>query len=276
MENRGLTLGIGVVLAVAIGIGGAVGYHQLKGNQTAVSQPTPSPQTSPSEVPSPSPSPSPSPAAPTPSPSPAPSPSPSPSPAPVAPPPPPSRAAAYPAQISAGSTYPYSGSGTLFAGAQDSADTGTSICAGINDSTHAFPAGYEGVFFVAIQFTDGNRISAGFQRSAAGRQDFGTVQNDRTGFKTGNPVPGPASGSHVYCVTHSGSNWAATDDGKTIFSTTVETAAVSNGQLLFESSAQHFDAATPVTPFSLVVPGFHDITVDGNAPTQLRGFTITV
>jgi hypothetical protein len=103
--------------------------------------------------------------------------------------------------------------------------------------------------------------------------DFGTVQNDGTKFKQGVQVPGPTSGSHVYCVSHSGTNWVATDDGKTIYSTTVETAAVSSGQLLLESSAQHFDAAKPVTSFSLVVPGFHDIGIDGKAPTQLRGFT---
>jgi hypothetical protein len=100
---------------------------------------------------------------------------------------------------------------------------------------------------------------------AAGRMDFGTVQNDGTKFKQGVQVPGPTSGSHVYCVSHSGTNWVATDDGKTIYSTTVETAAV--------SSAQHFDAAKPVTSFSLVVPGFHDIGIDGKAPAQLRGFT---
>jgi hypothetical protein len=271
MENRGLSLGVGVLVAIVIGVGLAFGYHQVKNNQTAVAQPTPSPQSSPSEAPSPSPSP----AAPSPSPSPSPSPAPSPSPSPshAASPPPPPGPAGYPAQISAGSSYPYSGSGSLFVGAQDSADVGTSICAGINDTTQSFPAGYEGVYFVAIQFTDGNRISAGYQRSASGRQDFGTVQNDRTGFRTGSPVPGPTSGSHVYCVSHSGSNWAATDDGKTIFSTTVETAAVSNGQLLFESSAQHFDTATPLTAFSLTVPGFHDIGIDGKPPTQLRGFT---
>ncbi len=70
-----------------------------------------------------------------------------------------------------------------------------------------------------------------------------------------------------------GPNWVATDDGKTIYSTTVETATVSSGQLLLESSAQHFDTAKPVTSFSLVVPGFHDIGIDGKAPTQLRGFT---
>jgi hypothetical protein len=180
-------------------------------------------------------------------------------------------AAAYPTELAAGSSYPYSGSGTLLVGAQDSADSGAAICAAINDSAQAFPPGYEGVFFVAIQFADGNRISAGYQRSAAGRQDVGTVQVGRQP-PMGNPVPGPPSGTHTYCVSHSGSNWVATDDGKTIYSTTVETAAVSNGQLLFESSAQHFDGATPVTAFNLIVPGIHDITIDGKAPTQLRGF----
>jgi hypothetical protein len=266
MDNRGLSLGLGVLVALVIGVGSAFGYHQVKNSQTAVSQPSPSPQESPS--------PSSSPAAASPSPSLAASPSPSPSASPSASPSPTNVAVSYPSELAAGQTYQYSGNGTLLAGAQDSADRGTSVCAAINDSTQSFPAGYEGVFFVAIMFTDGNRISAGFQRSASGRQDFGTVQTDHNP-PTGNPVPGPASGTHTYCVSHSGSNWIASDDGKTIFSTTVETSTASNGQLLFESSAQHFDTAKPVTAFSLVVPGIHDITVDGKPPTQLRGFTTT-
>jgi len=271
MDNRGVNLGIGVLLAVVIGVGSAFGYHQLQNHQTAVTQPTPSPQETPSEAPSPSPSESPATASP--SPEATLSPSPVPSPSAAASPPPTGGPAAYPPQLAAGSSYPYSGSRSLGVGAQDSDDKGTAICAGINDSTQAFPAGYEGVFFVAIMFSDGNRISAGFVRNSSGRMDFGTVQNDGTNFKQGVQVAGPTSGSHVYCVSHSGSNWVATDDGKTIYTTTVETAAVSSGQLLFESSAQHFDPSTPTTSFSLVVPGIHDITIDGKAPTQLVGFT---
>lgn len=161
-------------------------------------------------------------------------------------------------------------------GAQDSRDLGgQSVCAGINDSTQTFPTGYEGVYFVAVQFPDGNRISAGFVRSASGRQDFGLIQNNGNGLKQGVQVAGPVSGSHTYCVTHSGSNWVMTDDGKTIYTTTAESASSIGGQLQFESSAQHFDSASPMQSFSLVVPGFHDIAVDGNPPTQLSGFTVT-
>jgi len=125
-----------------------------------------------------------------------------PAPAPaVAPPPAVLGPAAYPPQITAGSSYAYSGSGTLIVGASDSIDTVTRVCAGINDSTQAFPAGYAGVYFVGIQFADGNRLAAGYERNAAGRLDFATIQNDRTGLKQGARAPGPTTGSHTYCVT---------------------------------------------------------------------------
>jgi hypothetical protein len=65
------------------------------------------------------------------------------------------------------------------------------------------------------------------------------------------------------------------DDGKTIYTTTVETASSLSGQLLFESSAQRFDSTKPLVPFSLVVPGIHDIAIDGKPPTQLSGFSVT-
>lgn len=262
MGNRGLNLAVGMLLSVAIGVGVAYGYKEVRGKPVATNQPatasSPSPSPSPEASPSPSEAPSPSPPA---------TPSPVPSPTAAGP-------ATYPATITAGSSYNYSGSGLLIVGAQDGTDAVSSVCAGINDSTQAFPPGYGGVFFVAIQFADGNRISAGFVRNAAGRTDFGTIQNNGTGFKDGAPKAGPTSGSHTYCVTHSGSSWAMTDDGATIFSTTLEGAGASNGQLLFASSAQKQDPSQAQASFSLVVPGFHDISAGGAAPTQLRSYQI--
>src|ERR1700738_5375614 len=121
MGNRGASLLIGAVLAVAVGAGAAVGYRQLHQSPTAaVTSPASAPQASPSPVPSPSPSPeaSPSPVvetSPTPPPPPAPPPAAAPQPAVLG-------AVAYPPQISPGSRYAYSGSGTLIVGATDSAD----------------------------------------------------------------------------------------------------------------------------------------------------------
>jgi hypothetical protein len=156
----------------------------------------------------------------------------------------------------------------------DGVDAVTSVCAGINDSSQAFPAGYEGVFFVGIQFADGNRLSSGYERSAAGRADFASIQNDRTGLKQGARAPGPTTGSHTYCVTRGPSGWVMTDDGVAIFSTSVETASISTGTLLFDSSAQKADPHAIPAAFQLVVPGFHDINADGRPPRQLRGFTL--
>src|SRR5258708_39643936 len=191
MDARGATLVVGVVLALVLGVGAAFVYHQVKGTQTASTQPTPSPEASPSEVPSPSPSPEASPS-PRPSPSPSPSATTAPSPAPTRAPA--AGAAPYPPQLTAGSAYAYSGSGGLFVGAQDSKDLGgQSVCAGINDSTQTFPTGYEGVYLDAVQFPDGNRVSAGCVRSAWARHALGLVQNNGNGIKQGVQVAGPAA-----------------------------------------------------------------------------------
>ena len=128
------------------------------------------------------------------------------------------------------------------------------------------------MYFVGIQFSDGNRISAGYTRSAAGRLDFGTIQNNGTGLKQGVQSPGPSGGSHLYCVSRGPSGWVMSDDGVTIYATSVETSAASTGPLLFESSAQKANPAAPQAAFQLVVPGMINLVAGGKAPTQLTGF----
>src|SRR5437660_673485 len=116
MGNRAVQV-VTIVVALAVGGGAAFGFHALRGsNQQSSTQgaatPTPEITESPTpfELPSPVPTPSP-----TPPPTAPPSASPAPSPTSTAPQP-----APYPAQITAGSTYQYSGHGTLVALASDS------------------------------------------------------------------------------------------------------------------------------------------------------------
>jgi hypothetical protein len=113
----------------------------------------------------------------------------------------------------------------------------------------------------------------GFERAAGQRLDFATIQNDHTGLKQGVTAHGPTSGSHSYCVTRGASGWVMTDDGTVIYSTSLETATASTGPLLFDSSAQPETAGVTPAPFQLVVPGFHDISAGGRAPSQLHGYT---
>ena len=270
-----------VLLAVLVGVGSAYGVNLARKGSSATAINSPSPQASAAESPSPSPSESASPAAspsPLDSPSPAavPSPSPVPAPSPAASPTSAGAAAAYPQEISAGNGYHYNGSGHRAVLAQDSRDSGSTICAGINESTQAFPAGYEGVFFVAIQFPDGNRLSAGYVRTGAGRFDFGQLDNDATGAHFGKQAA-VTPGSHTYCITHSAAGWVMTDDGSTIYTSGSETAASTSGATLrFENLTgpdPRISPAPPPSAYVLVVPGFHDIKVAGAAPTQLVGTT---
>ena len=176
----------------------------------------------------------------------------------------------YPQQVSAGAQYAYCGPRALVVHATDR-DNGSGVCAGINENTQAFPSGYEGVFFVGVQFPDGQIISAGYVRTAAGRQDFGSIQNASGSQKSGQLGADPGAGSHTYCVKRGGSGWIATRDSTTIFSTPNEPAANFNGGVVkFDNDVEPVGAPAAAS-FTLVVPGFHDILVDGRGPRELRG-----
>src|SRR4030081_351642 len=104
MGNRGANLLVGVVVAIVLGAGAAVGCRQLHASPTAaIPSPSSAPAGSSAAVPSPSPAPSPV-ASPSPAAEASPTPPPAPAPAPaVAPPPAVLGPAAYPPQITAGS-----------------------------------------------------------------------------------------------------------------------------------------------------------------------------
>jgi hypothetical protein len=157
--------------------------------------------------------------------------------------------------------------------ATDSIDSGSSVCAGINESTQSFPGGYEGVYFVGVQFPDGNILAAGYVRANGGRRDFASFQNASGTVR--HPVnpnyadPGP--GSHTYCVTHVASGWSMTRDGTQIYLSTEEPATdVQGATVKFDSDVEPVGSPAAQS-FTFTVPGFHDITVGGQAPRQLRG-----
>lgn len=273
MGNRAVQLAT-LLVAVVLGLGTAYGVRALRtGGQQATS-------TSPSSTTaSPAPAGSPSAAA-----SPQASATPSASPAPGGTEQPPGGAgpgpggtsggAALPPQILAGSTYRYSGVGTLALLAQDSVDSGTSICAAINRASLGPPAGYLTGYFVSVTFRDGNVLASGYVQTRSGSNDFGSIQNaaGKQGIKSAATAPG----AHTYCVTRSASGWTMTSDGSAVFSTAGEPAATTAGATLrFESTIQRVDSSQPVVAQTFVVPGFSALTVDGRAPAQLQGFTRT-
>lgn len=256
-----------LLFAVVLGVGGAYGVRAVRNasNQQATSNPTPTAE-SPSPV-----YPSPSPVEISPSPVPSESPSPTQAPAPQATKTPVAAGpAAYPAEIKAGTTYHYGGSGQFAALASDRRDSGTSICAGINTTSQAIADKYLASYFVSVTFSDGNILSAGYVRQGTTSNDFAQIQKGST--KTGNRANAPTTGaSHTYCVTRSGSSWKMTSDGAELFSTTSEAASSTAGAVLrFESSIQDNGSPSPVST-DFVVPGFHDIAIDGKPPTQLTG-----
>ena len=161
--------------------------------------------------------------------------------------------------------------GTLTALATDAKD-GASVCSGINQATVAPPSGYLTYYFVAVQFPDGQRISAGYIQSPTERHDFGSIQDANGGNKRGIQAAAGslAAGSHTYCVYRAASGWVMTDDGRLIFTTADEKAGSAAGsQLTFQSSAAQNGGSGH--PFKLVVAGFHDIAIDNRPPTQLTG-----
>jgi hypothetical protein len=269
-----------VIVALILGVGAAYLAKNLQSSSQTANKPGPvevSPSflalsPSPSASPTATPSPTPAPASPTPSAAPtaskAPSAAPSAAPRPSPPPPGP---APYPPEISAGSRYSYSGSGGLIAEAIDNQDVGSSICGGINESTQAFPSGYEGAYYVSVAFPDGNILSAGYLRYGSGaRQDFAEVE--RNGVKYGGAGGATTPGSHTYCVSHSASGWSFTDDGAPIGCSGCPGEPASNtrgASLRFANTIQRFQGQSG--SFALIIPGFHDISVSGQAPTQLTG-----
>ena len=180
--------------------------------------------------------------------------------------------AGYPQQVSAGAQYQYCGPSALVVHATDSREAGgSSVCAGVNENTQAFPNGYEGVFFVGVQFPDGQIVSAGYIRTAAGREDFGSIQNASGSQKAGTLGTDPGGGSHTYCVTRIGANWNMTRDSTSIYTTTAEPwANLSHTVIKFDSDVQTVGRPAAAN-FTLTVPGFHDIAVDGAPPRELRG-----
>jgi hypothetical protein len=183
--------------------------------------------------------------------------------------------AAYPPEITAGTSYSYPGSGTVTAFASDRRDVGTSACAGINESTQVVPAGYIVYFFVAIKVPDGNILSAGYIKTSLERHDFGSLQRtDGSRDGVANAAGTTTPGSHTYCVTHTAGGWTMTDDGTTIFTTAAESASsTSGGEVRFQNSASVNPSQPPTQTqsFNLVVVKWHDLAVGGSAPTQLTG-----
>lgn len=272
MGSRGVQAALVIVVlvfgvAAALAVGGARKHQTATGGNspavTASPEVTPSPSRTPSPSPSLSPSEAPSPSA---APSEAPPPAPAPQPAPGG-----SGPAAYPAQIRAGTTYSYRGSAVLVAHATDSIDSGSSVCAGINESTQGFPAGDRGVFFVGVQFPDRQILAAGYIRRNGARIDFASIQDANHANRAGVLGSDPGAGSHTYCVSHSASGWAMTRDGNQLYSTTREAATGVGGALLkFDSNLEPSGTGSPAAS-NLVIPGFHDISIGGSQPRQLRG-----
>ena len=273
MGNRALQM-VTLIVAVAVGGGAAYGVRAVRNvssQQASSTSSTPgaSPSASTDLGSSPSPTASPSDQA---SPSPAESPTLSPPPAPTRPA---AGAAAYPAQLQAGSTYSYSGSGQLAALASDGQDSGTSICAGITNTTQFIPNGYLAAYFVSVTFRDGQVLSAGYVRKGSTSNDFGELQSGSS--KPGNKSSSATSaGTHTYCVARSGSAWVMTADGGTVASTTAEPATSTSGATLhFESTIQRVPGSSAATvALGFVVPGFQNISINGRPATQLKGATV--
>jgi hypothetical protein len=184
--------------------------------------------------------------------------------------------AAYPAQINAGFTAAYSGSGTLAALASDSRDSGASVCAGINETSQTFAAGYDGNYFISITFPDGVTLSTGYIKTPTGRQDFAEYQAG--GKQYGAATVATTPGSHTYCLKRGDAGWVMTDDGTAIACAGCpnETAAnTAKATIKFQSTVANIDSSKPKQSFNLVVPGFHDLAVGDKPPTQLRGQVIT-
>jgi hypothetical protein len=281
--SRGVQAAL-VVVVVLVGAAAAPIYHNItRGAATStgpVTSPSPTLAASPNLTTSPSAAPAPSP-----SPSPEASPSATAEASPTAPPSPaasasatatPTGAAPYPAQINAGFTAAYSGSGTLAALASDSRDSGTSVCAGINETSQTFAAGYDGNYFISITFPDGVTLSTGYIKTPTGRQDFAEYQAG--GKQYGAATVATTPGSHTYCLKRGDSGWVMTDDGTAIACAGCpnETAAnTAKATIKFQSTVANIDSSKPKQSFNLVVPGFHDIAVGDKPPTQLRGQVIT-
>jgi len=179
--------------------------------------------------------------------------------------------AGYPSQVQSGRAYNYCGPRRFISRGTDGGETASGVCAGINESTQGFPAGYTGVFYVGVQFPDGQVVSAGYVRDANGRHDFGSIQAVNSSSPSGGAVgadPGP--GSHTYCVTRTGSGWATTRDGSTIYTAPEGAGNLSGASLRFDSDVQPVGSAA-AQQFTFTVPGFHDILVGGAGPRQLRG-----
>ncbi|MFN2463051.1 MAG: hypothetical protein ABR573_04000 [Candidatus Dormibacteria bacterium] len=280
MGNRGVQVLL-VVVVLVLGVGSAVAVNSSRSSKekataTASPSPTLSPSPSPSATASASPSASPStPASPEPAPSVAPTTAPAPAPTAnggtadacaLSP----SGGSGTPPEISAGRSYNYCGPRAFVAHATDSRETASGVCAGINESTQSFPGGYEGVFFVGVQFPDGKIVSAGYVRDAAGRHEFGSIQNSNGTQRNGVLGSDPGAGSHTYCVNRSGSGWATTRDGIVIYTAPEGAATLQGGTIKFDSDVAPVGSPAPQA-FTFTVPGFHDILVSGAAPRQLLG-----
>lgn len=178
--------------------------------------------------------------------------------------------AGYPPQVQAGQSYNYCGPRSLVSHATDTGETASGVCAGINESTGSFPGGYEGVFFVGVQFPDGNIVSAGYIADSSGHKDFGSIQNPSGTSKNGTVGSDPGPGSHTYCVNRTASGWATTRDGNTIYTASEGATTLNGATLKFDSDVEPLGSPA-AQQFTFTVPGFHDILVGGAGPRQLRG-----
>jgi hypothetical protein len=300
MGNRGIQAAL-VVVVIVFGVLAALIVGNARKGQVANTNTTPAASASATESPSPSPSPSasaiasPSPEA---SPSVAPSESPSAAPAPTATTQPAPTGggtgptagcstsgtggngpATYPRQIQAGAQYQYCGSRVLIVHATDNSDTGTGFCAGINENTQAFPSGDQAVFFIGVEFPDHQILAAGYIRRNGARTDFASIQQANGTDQAGTVGSDPGPGSHTYCIAHSAPGVWHMDDldaagGRhEIYATTREPATdLSGATLKFDSNVEAAPGSS-ASPTTLVVPGFHDILIDGRPPTKLTGAT---
>jgi len=155
--------------------------------------------------------------------------------------------------------------------ATDSRDVVSASCAGINDTSEAVPTGYQLYSFIAFHLSDGKIVSVGWIKESDGRSAFGSIQNaDGSGAHGSSLQPGSlAAGSHNFCLSYSGGNWNMTADGNQFFSVADAVGSSSGGSVQFQTSIAN-KSGQPAAQ-TLVIPGFHDITVGGHAPTRLVG-----